>query len=746
MADLLSSFASTPSTSATVATAPKAPTPTAPPVTASSYKSSLTPNNLLEGFATGTTQAPTKPAPAVVTAAPATNTVNKAQQTLTTANQNLQTQSQNNAAVAQQKTVQAQTDAQNKTLADATAALTSTGTQPPTPPTSPTDQNQPAQPSGSQQYTDQLTADEAQNEQAYNDYKNQVSQLQNGTFPLTPSQQSQVDALQKKFDVIKAQQEIANRNFTSGTTQIGITKGLNRYAPQIAQGEIQAAINSGIQKIADIESQASDAVSKLQQGFETQDFDMISKAYEAYSSYVNQKDSTLKSMISEVDAKEKDLRDYNYKVTQDAVDNAFKAETFNAQQDKNKFDEMMASNKFNADQKQQIQDNYFKAQDLAINKAKLNLDVQKQAFDEGQITGAEFAQSAADLPGVKTLSNIGAQYFDPTQFSDKKQASAAENAARKAGIPILSDAKDREAVTAISTALQNIDSIQQSFSQLASSGVGGATFSNISNPLSKAFDTNYGSLLKAYQQNRDILFQQISTLAGSHPRLNAQELTAAANALPTLNEFNHDTLKDGINKLNMTRQYLNNSLSSIIPDRVYSTVDDYVKSNPIQGLEQINKIRAEYPTYTPDEVMQIINGGNNSGVSAGEQGSGGQPITQKLSTAFPAGSEGGQCGFFAHKIISFPSVGDTFQEKVAAVSKYGIPASQWKQSPKVGDVLILKGDERSGHVAVVNQILPNGKVQLTESNYSDNEKVTHNRQLALNDARVIGAIRGTLKV
>jgi hypothetical protein len=47
---------------------------------------------------------------------------------------------------------------------------------------------------------------------------------------------------------------------------------------------------------------------------------------------------------------------------------------------------------------------------------------------------------------------------------------------------------------------------------------------------------------------------------------------------------------------------------------------------------------------------------------------------------------------------------------------------------------------------MVNAVLGGGKVQVTESNYHGNEKVTHTRVVSINDSKIYGAIRGKLKL
>lgn len=133
--------------------------------------------------------------------------------------------------------------------------------------------------------------------------------------------------------------------------------------------------------------------------------------------------------------------------------------------------------------------------------------------------------------------------------------------------------------------------------------------------------------------------------------------------------------------------------------------------------------------------------GFNQPLSTGLNGS----IKPQAEQKFPTGVRGGQCGDFAHKIVQFPSVGNGKYDKFRTVDRLGVQADQWRQNPKVGDVLITGENKTYGHVAVVNEILPNG-VRVTESNYRGDEKVSHSRVIPFGSQQIYGAIRGTLKV
>lgn len=150
------------------------------------------------------------------------------------------------------------------------------------------------------QTNDDLKAVQAKQDAAYQTFANQIQQIQNGTFPLTTDQQAQVNSLQAQFDQLKQQQALANQNYTGGVTNAGIASGRNRYAPEIELGNIQAAVSSGIAKIAAIDVQASSAISQLRQGFMSDNYELINSAYQAANQAFSQKSDTIQKMSENV--------------------------------------------------------------------------------------------------------------------------------------------------------------------------------------------------------------------------------------------------------------------------------------------------------------------------------------------------------------------------------------------------------------------------------------------------------------
>lgn len=170
--------------------------------------------------------------------------------------------------------------------------------------------------------------------------------------------------------------------------------------------------------------------------------------------------------------------------------------------------------------------------------------------------------------------------------------------------------------------------------------------------------------------------------------------------------------------------------------------DFYERRTPEQ--EALYKEFEADPAFQGASVQDLIEAINETMGFEGEKGG---LFSEVVKEKFPTGSEGGQCGVFAHKLVTFPNVGDLKEEKQASVRKFGMLKDDWlKDGPKVGDVIITNEDPTYGHVAVINKILPNGDIMLSESNYRQKDRISHDRKISKNSSKIYGVIRGEYKV
>ncbi len=117
-------------------------------------------------------------------------------------------------------------------------------------------------------------------------------------------------------------------------------------------------------------------------------------------------------------------------------------------------------------------------------------------------------------------------------------------------------------------ALSNLQLTASNFAQIADETGIVARGRAITDPVLTRFGSARGDLVKAYTNNRDTLFQQINTLAGSSVggRLNQNELSLASIALPQISSFDADTLNQGLDKLFITQSAINNAVKVYLPN------------------------------------------------------------------------------------------------------------------------------------------------------------------------------------
>ena len=108
----------------------------------------------------------------------------------------------------------------------------------------------------------------------------------------------------------------------------------------------------------------------------------------------------------------------------------------------------------------------------------------------------------------------------------------------------------------------------------------------------------------------------------------------------------------------------------------------------------------------------------------------------------------GECAWFAEEITRLPdgrkwNIGNTVAQKKGKLANYVATNDGYYKGdakPEVGHTIIFNTGTY-GHVAVINEILPDGKVRLTESNYPSGHSVSHDRVVDLSDSNIEGFLR-----
>lgn len=166
------------------------------------------------------------------------------------------------------------------------------------------------------------------------DLQNRIMQIVNGTYPLSPDQQAQIDSVKQTFQRLIDEQVLANKNYQGGIQVAQGLSGMSEYSPTIAMGTLKQAIDQGITKVADLNTKLLNTVSQMNLAFRSDNMKMLQQAYENYQTYADKKQAELDKITAAAAAHEKDMRDYNFNVAKEQADQAYK-ETTLAFQDKN---------------------------------------------------------------------------------------------------------------------------------------------------------------------------------------------------------------------------------------------------------------------------------------------------------------------------------------------------------------------------------------------------------------------------
>ncbi len=165
--------------------------------------------------------------------------------------------------------------------------------------------NSPEDISASQKYAADTAANDANTAQANESFQKYVKDMQNGSIPLNPYEQAQLDATTNSFNSIIDAQKLANKNYEGGVTVANEAMGLSRYSPQMAQGEILSAVSEGNKKVADLNLKMQQSLLSMQQGFQENKYSSIKDAYTAFLSAQKEKTNTIENTYKVAAAKEK---------------------------------------------------------------------------------------------------------------------------------------------------------------------------------------------------------------------------------------------------------------------------------------------------------------------------------------------------------------------------------------------------------------------------------------------------------
>lgn len=439
----------------------------------------------------------------------------------------------------------------------------------------------------------QISTEMGNKTSAYQDYISQMNSLKNGAIPLTSTEQALVDSTNQSFQRQEDSQALANKNYEGGTAVLNARTGLDRYAPEIAQQNIANAVQYGISKIADIDSKRVEAVAKLQQGFDDQNYKLITDSYNAYKDLSNDKLSELNTLHSTIYNQEKDQAAATQAAAQQAETERHNTAT----------EEAAAAGTYS------VVNNPDGTQSIFNNKTGEVEGTPGTSISPGD--GVPGNTGIPILDSNTKTSNSGIPYIDGTNMTGKVGQQAQLDAA-KAGIPYMGKTQ-AAALQKLDDAKNNIASISSDImSFLPKDAEGRATTGALGNKLGQLLQTN-GDLasFNTWRSAAIGILQALAGGSGSGLRINSAEIALSVqNDIPNIT----DTVATAQGKIAKVNSMIANAEKSLFGESVYnkfnptSDVDNlktYYTASP-DHASQVDSIRSQFPNMTPGQVMQLV--------------------------------------------------------------------------------------------------------------------------------------------
>lgn len=165
-----------------------------------------------------------------------------------------------------------------------------------------------------------------------NDLAKRFNSVLQGTIPLSSSQKALISSLQSQLASNEAVQRTANKSYEGTVAEAAFRAG-GEYTPELMAGRIHGAVSEGISKIQMLDDAAATTIAKLEDDFQTKNYEKINKNYDILTKQLDDKSAAIKDTYESTVKALQDQRDYQmdldkFKETKDqnAFDRAFKLE------------------------------------------------------------------------------------------------------------------------------------------------------------------------------------------------------------------------------------------------------------------------------------------------------------------------------------------------------------------------------------------------------------------------------------
>lgn len=226
-----------------------------------------------------------------------------------------------------------------------------------------------------------------------------LSNLLNGTIPLSPSQQSLISNMQQQTQNLMELQTEANTSYVGTVTEANAQNGEARYTPANAAAAVNQAIWDGNLKLSTISTNQAIAISQVTEAVQKDDYDAMLSANENYQDTLKQQQTTLENMSSQIQQSIVDARNFNETVQQNTFSNNISSATLSLQQKNYLYQNYISSQNLSLAQKQLAEKTWTDQQSVALQRLQTGISAEQENI------AAETFEATFGTGALGTLAN-----------------------------------------------------------------------------------------------------------------------------------------------------------------------------------------------------------------------------------------------------------------------------------------------------------------------------------------------------
>ena len=526
-----------------------------------------------------------------------------------------------------------------------------------------------------------------------------MDKITNGTYTLTPGEQAQINDIRNTYAELERKQALVNQAYEGSVGTAEIRSGRQEFMNQISSGIYKNAVDSGVQKIADLEAKATAAVNTLTQAFEDKDYDKLNNQYKILQDTLTQKTSEIEKIQKATADMAKTVQDqqkFDLEVAKYYSDIDYQ----NAQLNQ-KSQEVMTvtpgSSIYTKDgtfvgtapEKPVNAMDYIKT----VGDSLLQFDPNTNSWSVKYTAPTKPGETSkiVKVNGVDYQLNADGSYTTPQVPAETKKATELENSALTSAQALLDKFNKRQGT-------QIVGASRFWTGGKAIPGTASADFEAQFNNLTSLLSLDNVKYLKGQGQVSDA---ERKLLADSATKLNLNQ--SESEFKQTLSDI-VETLKTATtnipvnNTLSNPVSKFNDWYANEVPDGDIPVIDKML-NDPNLGKTETERKQAILEYYK----ISFNNGG------------GGTPIASEAKKVVD-GTVGGECGHFVNQITGL-GMGDSYQSKLSKMDNS-------ITTPKPGMVFVMPYKD-TGHTGIILAV-NNGIATVKDSNYSLDGKIkTH---------------------